>query len=228
MKKLIVGFSVLALSCLSSCALAQDRGLSGVKHLPDGRPVGMEISNVEKMLRHVARTQDTVVGLTGVFEIRANSTEKQADPQINDPVTLADSADEQLNILAGRYPNYEWQESENIIHVSRKGARISLADVVLLYPGAQNQTRMEMWMYFDRAPEVSAWLQSMNCHMAGDGYRAKNFKLYKGPISIPAGPITVGRFLDEIARQSGENYWSVLQISSPGYAKSCAVSVSLW
>jgi hypothetical protein len=105
--------------------------------------------------------------------------------------------------------------SRGIIHVSRKGARVSLTNVVISYPGGQTRdmNRMRMWMALHERPEVRAWMKASNCRFGGEPFHAKNFKPHTGPISIEPGRMTVA--LDEVAQQSGENYWAILQRYSP-------------
>jgi hypothetical protein len=101
--------------------------------------------------------------------------------------------------------------------------------VVLSYLGNQgsNMNRMRMWMTLHQMPEVKAWMKGSNCRFGGEPFHAKNFKPHTGPISLEPGNITVARYLDEVARQSGENYWAILLRFSPK-THACYVSMIVW
>jgi hypothetical protein len=101
-----------------------------------------------------------------------------------------------------------------------------LADVVMSYPGARDKTRLEIWFDIHERPEISAWMKSNHCR-PGELFHAKHFKPFKGSISIAPGPMTVAQLLDEVALQSGVNYWAVLQWPSSS-SRSCHVSVIVW
>jgi hypothetical protein len=132
-----------------------------------------------------------------------------------------------LNTVIAQSSDYRWREDSGIIHVSRKGAHVSLTDVLLSYPGAQNRNMMQMWMDIRERPEIREWMESAHCRLGGEPFHAKNFKQHRGPISVPTGSTTVAHLLDEIALQSGSNYWAVLQRFSPK-SHSCYVSVNVW
>lgn len=168
-------------------------------------------------LRDIARRANVVIGVEGV------QPEKESRIDFDFP---GGTVAELLDGFVSQSPDYRWEEVRpGIIHVSRKGAHVSLTDVVVSYPGAHNKNRREMWLELAMRPEVSAWMRSSNCRR-GDIFHAKQFQGYRGLISIPSGSVTVAQLLDEVAQQSGVNYWAVLQ--SPLTDRSCNVFVLVW
>jgi hypothetical protein len=130
-----------------------------------------------------------------------------------------------LNLFVSQAPDYRWEESENgVIHVFRNNAHVSLIDVVMFYPGADNKTRQEIWEDIGKRPEVVAWMGSNHCSRT-ELFNGKEFKHHNDPISIAPGSITVAHLLDEVAVKSGVDYWAVLR-SAPG--NSCHVNIFLW
>lgn len=131
-----------------------------------------------------------------------------------------------LNMFVAKVPDYTWQETSNgMIHVRRTHAHISLLDVMMAYPGADNKTRQQIWEDIAKRPEVSAWMDSAHC-TPGELFQGGEFRSHNGPISIARGDLTVEQLLDEVALKSGDNYWAVLQ--SPRSGSSCRVSIILW
>jgi hypothetical protein len=131
-----------------------------------------------------------------------------------------------LNMLVSQAPEYEWNEAEDgVIHVYRKNARVSLLDVVMHYPGAENKTREEIWEDLSKRPEILQWLKSNSC-LRKEFFIGNEFKWNNDPISVAPGQITVRQLFDDVAVKSKENGWSVLESASP--ADSCHVSLMLW
>lgn len=131
-----------------------------------------------------------------------------------------------LNALVALAPDYTWSETEQgIVHVSRGGAHITLLDVVMSYPGADNKTRQQIWEDLANRPEISAWMNSADC-TRGELFQGGEFKAHNAPISIPPGEITVRQLLDEVLLKSGQNYWAVLQSASS--TTSCRIAILLW
>jgi hypothetical protein len=146
----------------------------------------IEAFGIDDALRKVAQTANVVIGVEAL---------RERDEKIAFDFPGGTVAD-LLDMFVARSPNYRWEEdNRGIIHVSRKGAHLSLTDVVVSYPGARNKTRLQMWMDIQDRPEVKVWMESANCRPGGDGFRARNFKPHRGPISIAVGPITVGSII---------------------------------
>ena len=130
-----------------------------------------------------------------------------------------------LNAFTAQAPDYRWAEIDGgIIHVFRNHAHVSLTDVVMSYPGANDRTREEIWEDLAKRPEVEAWMNSNRCSR-GELFNGKEFRRQNDPISIAPGSLTVAQLLDAVAVKSGVNYWAVLQ-SPP--RKPCQVYVILW
>jgi hypothetical protein len=137
--------------------------------------------------------------------------------------TLADL----LNNLVSQAPDYEWKEAEDgVIHVFRRNAQVSLLDVMMDYPGAENKTRQEIWQDLSKRPEISQWLVSNHCTRQ-EFLSGSEFKSNNDPISIAPGPMTVGQLFDDVAVKSGADSWSVLEYASPD-DDSCRVGLMLW
>ena len=131
-----------------------------------------------------------------------------------------------LNKFVQRAPDYGWEESDDgVIHVFRKGGRVSLLDVVLAYPGADKKTRREIWKDLANRPEISQWLKSNNCTRQ-EFFIGNEFSSNNQPISISVGSMTVRELFDETAIKSGSNRWFALQ-SAPS-TPSCHVALMLW
>jgi hypothetical protein len=180
----------------------------------------LEAWSAEDALRYLAQKAGVVVGVDAVLPERETNIVFDFAGG-----TVADF----LNTFVAKRPDYAWRDEGDIIHVSRKGARVSLTNVVIAYPGGEtrNMNRMRMWMALHERPEVKAWMRASNCRFGGEPFHAKNFKPHKGPISIEPGTMTVAHFLDEVAQQSGENYWAILQRFSPK-THACYVSMIVW
>ena len=131
-----------------------------------------------------------------------------------------------LNTLVAQASDYGWEETkEGVVHVFRKGAQVSLLDVVLLYPGAERKTRHDIWEDLSKRAEISDWLKSNSC-VRREFFMKNEFKWNNDPISIAAGSMTVRQLFDEVAVKSGSNSWLVLQ--SPLSEDSCHVALMLW
>lgn len=127
-----------------------------------------------------------------------------------------------LNMFVSQVKDYQWQEaSDGIIHVTRRGAHVSLLDVVIAYPGAHDETREKMSDDISGIPEVSSWLSSEHC--SRDQFSQGNeFRSHNGYFSVDNGSLTIQQLLDQIAAKSGANFWAVLQ--SP-QDKPCRISI---
>jgi hypothetical protein len=219
MPKRLICFSICVLIAQGLCGTRAEGAAStpaASNKLVESRHV--QAMSAQDVFRDIAQREGVAIGVDAVLP------EKEKATVLDFPGgTIADL----LNMVVAQFPGYRWREEGGIIHVSRKDAHVSLADVVVSYPGAQHRTRLEMWMDIHERPEVKAWMKSMNCHPGEEPFHAKNFKPHKGPISIAPGSMTVTHLLDEVALQSGENYWAVLQRSSP-MSHSCHVSVIVW
>jgi hypothetical protein len=133
-----------------------------------------------------------------------------------------------LNAFTNQAPSFRWQKDGEIIHVFRKSATVSLADVVLAYPGAKKLTRMQIWMQIRESPEVKRWVAANNCIDVGrfGPYAFLRTKNSPDSISIAPGTMTLSQLLDKTATQTGVGFWAILQ-SGPS-AKSCKVSIVPW
>lgn len=130
-----------------------------------------------------------------------------------------------LNLLVSEAPGYQWQETDKgVIHLSRVGARVSLLDVSMSYPGAVHKTRKEIWEDIGQRPEISAWLQAHACTRS-EFFTGHEFSEHNTPISIEPGDLTLEQLLDQVAVASGANYWAVLQSPS---GSSCKLGIILW
>ena len=131
-----------------------------------------------------------------------------------------------LNALVAKAPDYGWEETkEGVIHVFRRGAQVSLLDVVLSYPGAEKKRRFDIWQGLSKLPEISDWLKSHLCSRR-EYWFGKEFSWNNDPISIAPGTMTVRQLFDEVAVKSGSNTWVVLQ--EPPSEDSCHVALMLW
>lgn len=129
-----------------------------------------------------------------------------------------------LNMFVSQAPDYRWREGrDGIVHVSRRDAHVSLVDVALSYPGARDKTRQEISEDISKIPEVAAWLSSNHCSRDQFSHGGE-FRSNNTPISIASGPLTVEQLLDEVALNSGANYWAVLRTPSSG---PCRVTIIL-
>jgi len=131
-----------------------------------------------------------------------------------------------LNAFVALAPAYRWQEDKGMLHVFRTGAQVSLADVVVDYPGAKDESRLDIWRGLHVMPEYRAWMGANHCQTA-DRFVPKMFKTHRDPISIEPGTMTFAQLLDQVATKSGQNSWSILQV--PGSQKQqCHVWVNVW
>src|SRR5579864_1626064 len=95
-----------------------------------------------------------------------------------------------LNLFSSQVPEYEWhQGASSFIHMSRRGAHVSLLDVRLDYAGVHDMSRKDFWEGVSKVPEIAAWLDSNHC--SRDQFtQGGEFKTYNGPISINSGTLT--------------------------------------
>jgi hypothetical protein len=130
-----------------------------------------------------------------------------------------------LNTFVSQVPDYGWEEtSGRIIRVFRRNAHVTFLDVPMSYPGAAKKTRREIWEDLGKRPELLLWLKSNHCSR-GEFFNGYEFKEHNDAITVEAGRLTLEQLLDEVAVQSGVNYWAVLQ-SAP--TTSCHIDVLLW
>ena len=119
-------------------------------------------------------------------------------------------------------PGYQWKVSgAGVVHLFRASTSVSLTDVILAYPGAQNKTRKEISTELVSLAEVKAWMVSNGCSRQ-EIFSGKEFRANNGPISIAAGNISVSELLDQVVLKSGSNYWSVVETRANG---ACQVSI---
>jgi hypothetical protein len=167
-------------------------------------------------LQRVSRKYNVVVGIEAVTY--------KSDQKISLDFpggTLADL----LGAFVTQAPDYHWQNDNGIIHVFRNGASISLANVMLNYPGASQQERYLIWLGLRRLPEHVGWMKTYQCQPFAR-MSAFDFKFNDGPIDIPAGAVTVAQLLDQVAKKSGDGFWAILQ-SDPSDPV-CRISVIDW
>ena len=167
-------------------------------------------------LAQISREAHVAVGVEAVVDFKSEPTMTLDFPG----GTITDL----LNMFVSQAPEYRWEEAHGIIHVFRNGTHLSIADVVMSYPGAQDKTREEIWEDIAKRPEIAAWMTAKRCSRQ-ELFNGKEFRGNNGPVSIEAGSMTLAQLLDDVALKSGENYWAILQ-STPDTA--CQVSILLW
>ncbi|MGA7924437.1 MAG: hypothetical protein WCA20_00405 [Candidatus Sulfotelmatobacter sp.] len=133
-----------------------------------------------------------------------------------------------LNAFVAEAPEYRWQEDKGIIHVFRKGADVSLANVAMDYPGAKGATRLEIWRDLHVRPEYRNWMTVNRCVAADHKPFPKDFKFHRDPISIEPGTMTIAQLLDQVALKSGQNSWAILQVPASGPNQPCRVWINAW
>lgn len=214
MPKLMVYFSLCILIVPAFCMAGDFATIAANANKRVGG-YHVETVNAQDALHDLAQREAVVIGVDAVL------------PEKREPIifdfpggTVADL----LNMFVVQSPGYEWREDRGVIHVT--SSHVSLTDVVFSYPGARDMKLRLMWEDIVTRPEVAAWLKTNDCRREGFVH-PKDFKRHRGLISIPAGSMTVSHFLDEVAIQSGGNYWSVLQRFSPK-THVCYVSVAAW
>lgn len=183
-----------------------------------GKPIGpchIEQFGAYHALAEIAQKADVAIGVDAI------------QPE-EEPTIILDfpggTVSDLLNMFLSRVPDYQWQEErDGIVYVSRRGAHVSLLDVVLSYPGAHEQTRQEISENISNIPEVAAWLNSNHCSRDQFSHGGE-FKKHNGFISTESGTLTVRQLLDEVAVKSGANYWAVIQTPA---SKPCGVAVIL-
>jgi hypothetical protein len=210
----LIAFAAMqAVSAVSDSALAANESAStkriGACHI--------EQAGAYHALAEISEKANIVIGVEAV------QPEKEPTVVLDFPGgTVADL----LNMFTARVPDYSWQEASNgVVHVTRTSAHVSLLDVGIAYPGADNKTRQQIWEDIAVRPEVSAWMNSVHCSRE-ELFHGGEFRTHNGPISIAPGSFTVEQLLDDVAVKSGDNYWAVLQ--SPRSSSSCRVSIILW
>jgi hypothetical protein len=173
----------------------------------------------EGALRDIAKKANVVIGVTAV---QSEAVQKIAFDFPGGTVANL------LDMFVTQAPEHAWKaDGNNIIHVSTAGARVSLADVPINYPGAKDQTRRQIWFDLHRSPEYRNWMRTNKCR-SGDEFHAKNFIRQRGAphtITVPAGPMTLAQLLDEVAVKSGMNYWA---ISQSVQESDCQVAITVW
>ena len=131
---------------------------------------------------------------------------------------------ELLDSFLSQFPRYQWSEDKGIIHVLWHGAHLPIADVAISYPGAQDQTLLQVYWGLGAIPELKAWLESHHCSYP-DGVITFGNPGRAPTLSVDGGSMTLAQLLDQVAIKSGENYWSIVQ-TPPG--EPCEVSIHLW
>jgi hypothetical protein len=167
-------------------------------------------------LQYISRKYNVAIGMQGVV--------RKTDPKI-DLNFSGGTVGDLLNAFVAKARDYHWQNDEGFIHISRNDAPVSLANVVLTYPGTSQKERYEIWRTLHTLPEYVSWMKANQCH-AFEQIRPVDFKFNDGPIDIAPGKMTVAQLLDQVAKKSGDGFWAVLQ-SDPSDA-TCRVSVIDW
>src|SRR6266705_6243778 len=80
---------------------------------------------VQEALRDIAQKQDLAIGVDAVL------TERENKVVLDFP---GGTVTDLLNMFVAQSPGYRWRQDGGIIHVFRKDAYLSLANVVLSYP----------------------------------------------------------------------------------------------
>ena len=131
---------------------------------------------------------------------------------------------ELLDSFVSQFPGYQWNEDKGIIHVLWHRTHLPIADVAMSYPGAHDQTLLQVYWGLGSIPELKAWLESHHCSYP-DGVITFGNPGRAPTLSVDGGSMTLAQLLDQVAIKSGENYWSIVQ-TPPG--EPCEVSIHLW
>lgn len=208
-----ISLCFLVFLMLLPLATAGDVSVS-TKRLP---PLHIEQAGVYEAIADISAKINVPIGFEGILPKTAPTI------AIDFPGgTVADLFDS----LVSQLHDYSWRETERgIIHVTQNNAHISLLDVVIAYPGANNKTRQQIWEDLSKRPELSAWLSSTGCSRR-EYFHGAEFRNHNSPISLPAGSLTLQQLLDDVTIKSGENYWAVLQ-TAPS-TNTCEISIMLW
>jgi hypothetical protein len=213
MAKQLVSFCIIILFVGQISKAANVAGLASARKVA---PCRVEQTGVYAALEEISQRTGIVIG------VDAMQPEKEPSISLDFPGgTVADL----LNLLTSKAPDYTWQEdTPGTIRVSRSNSHVSLADVVMDYPGAINKTRKQIWEDIATRPEIAAWLNSNRCSR-GELFSGWEFREHNDPISIAPGSIKLSDLLDKVAAQSGVNYWAILQ-SAPGTP--CRSYIIVW
>ena len=131
---------------------------------------------------------------------------------------------ELLDSFVAQVPGYQWRQDEGIIHVLWHGTHLPIADVAMSYPGAHDQTLLQVYWGLGSIPELKAWLESHHCSYP-DGVITFGNPGRAPTLSVDGGSMTLAQLLDQVAIKSGENYWSIVQTPA---GEPCEVSIHLW
>ena len=209
---LMAGFLIAEAPIASLCDVTREDSVSTRKL----GPLHIEQFGAYHALGEISEKTGIVIGVDAV------QPEKEPTITFDFP---GGTAAELLDMFVAQVPDYRWHEvTDGVIRVSRTGEHVSLLDVTMAFPGADNKTRDEIWEDIAKRPEVSAWMSSARCSRR-EFFQGKEFKNHNGPISIAPGTRTLAQLLDEVAMRSGENFWAVLQ--SPPNAP-CSLAIILW
>lgn len=206
--------AVAALACFVGGASPASESTSS-KRL---RPMHIEQAGTYYVVEEISEKAGIPIGIDAIV-------------QPSEPTVILDfpggTTADLLNMFIAKSPKYSWRENaDGVIRVTRTNAAVSVVDVVIAYPGAENKTRQEIWQDIVTRPEISAWRDSVNC-IGGEVFGGGEFQHHNGPISIAAGDHTLESLLDEIAIKSGENLWGVLEWPADKYGP-CRVAIIAW
>jgi hypothetical protein len=171
------------------------------------------------------RLSDALPQIAKAYEVVVSLEERLQQPGKLLSLSLSQAPiSDALNELVSADPRYEWHlEKDGAIRVQSIQPPPRLGDVVLPSFDVDNLYRREISKRLDEQTELQSWLKDRRCDRV-EYTTGHDWDSDKKRISLHTTGKTLRENLDQVARESGNYFWS---ITASGDGVGCQVSIGM-